>query len=703
MKQILQNLSNGETELLDVPCPSKAKGFVLIQTTKSLISKGTEKMLIDFGKANIFEKAQTQPEKVKDVFQKIKNDGIIATYDAVSSKLNQPLPIGYCNVGKIIDPSDTNFSIGDRVVSNGNHSEIVRVGKNLVAKIPDNVDDRTASFTVISSIALQGIRLLQPAIGERVVVIGLGLIGLLAIQILKANGCKVVGVDLDSKKCELAKSYGAEIVNLSGSQDSTQSVIDALGGYLADGVLIAASTSSNEVIKQAAELSRKRGKIVLVGVIGLNINRNDFYEKELTFQVSCSYGPGRYDQSYEQKGIDYPYPYVRWTEQRNFEAVLQLMDEGKINVEKLISHTFDLTEYKDAYSTLENNLTLGVILDYDKNKINKEKTSDTVQLNAAKNKESNLSVSFLGAGNYASRVLMPLFKKKGALFETIVTDAGINSSFFGKKFKFLNASTNQNFALNDKASSIVIATRHNLHANQVVSALRNKKDVFVEKPLAINKEELEEVKKQYFKSNKILMVGFNRRFSKLVSNAKEVLSKTSKPKAFQFTMCPGKIPYDNWVQDLTIGGGRLIGEACHYIDLMRYLAGHKILDFQVMKINEDGNNKYLEDKFVLNLSFEDGSIGTINYFANGGKHFPKERIEIFCDNAALRIDNFISLKSFGWKGLRNINLFTQDKGNAKCVDKFLEAVHNNKQSPIDIDEIFEVAEVSINIANRLRN
>ena len=328
MKQILQNLANGETSLVDIPCPRATDGNALIHTTTSLVSVGTERMLVEFGKANLIDKARSQPDKVKMVLGKAKTDGLLATYDAVKSKLDQPLPLGYCNVGKILEASNTGYEKGARVVSNGHHAEVVRVPKNLIACIPDEVDDESAAFTVLGAIAMQGIRLLNPTIGETVVVTGLGLIGLLTVQILKANGCRVLGIDFDSAKCELAKGFGAEVVDLSKEQEPLVMAEAFSRGRGVDGVIITASSKSNDIVHQAAHMCRKKGRIILVGVVGLELSRADFYEKELTFQVSCSYGPGRYDDDYEYKGTDYPFGLVRWTEQRNFEAVLDLMASG---------------------------------------------------------------------------------------------------------------------------------------------------------------------------------------------------------------------------------------------------------------------------------------------------------------------------------------------------------------------------------------
>ena len=702
MKQILQNLSNGETYIEEVPCPNVKKGHILIKSHKSLISTGTEKMLVDFGKSGLINKARSQPDKVKEALEKIQADGIVATMDAIKSKLDQPLPLGYCNVGTIIDPSDSDLCSGTRVVSNGNHAEIICVPKNLVAKIPCKVDDETAAFTVVGSIAMQGIRLIDPKIGENVVVTGLGLIGLLAIQILKANGCRVLGIDYDKSKCDLAKSFGVEVVNLGDGQDPIVAVNSFTRGHGADSVLITASSKSNDVVHQAAKMSRKRGKIVLVGVVGLELNRTDFYEKELSFQVSCSYGPGRHDKNYEVEGIDYPYAFVRWTEQRNFEAVLDLMSDGLINVKPLITHRASIDEFQNAYEQLNNPSSLGILFDYQH-----ELTDNFLQntLSLEPNRKSSVgqgNVSFIGGGNYASRILMPSFVKAGASLRTIVTSGGLSAIHHGKKNGFLHASTNIEEALSKQVDAVVIATQHNLHAAQTIKALEKNKHVFVEKPLALTHLEIDEIEAAQADAKTMVMVGYNRRFSPHIRKIKTLINAKPSPKTFIMTMNAGEIPKEHWTQNNEIGGGRIIGEACHYIDLMRFLAGSKIKSFNAVKMGENDFVDVTEDKAVISLVFEDGSIGSIHYFANGGKSFPKERIEVFCDNAVLQLNNFRKLRGYGWKGFKKMNLWSQDKGQENCVDAFMQSVVKGGQNPIPQDEIFEVARASVDIAKMLK-
>ena len=702
MLQILQNLDNGVTEVVNVPSPHNKAGHLLIETSRSLVSVGTERMLVDFGKAGLYGKVRSQPDKVKMVIEKAKTDGIAATYEAVRSKLDQPLPLGYCNVGKVIDSGDTNYGEGLRVVSNGNHAEVVRVPKNLVAVVPEGVDDETAAFTVLGAIALQGIRLIKPSIGETIVVTGLGLIGLLAVQILRANGCRVLGIDFDSAKCDLARNFGADIVDLSKGQDAVSAAYAFSRSEGVDGVLITASSKSNDIVHQAAQMCRKRGKIVLVGVVGLELSRSDFYEKELTFQVSCSYGPGRYDKNYEDDGHDYPYAFVRWTEQRNFEAVLDLMSSGSIDVKPLISSRFDISSAKDAYEKLDDQSSLGIMLNYPSADY-QSLIDQTVVLKEDEQCQSERgNVAFLGGGNYASRTLIPAFKKSGANLTALITSAGINSIYHGNKNNFNRASTDINEALNEYTDTVVIATQHDLHASQAIRALDHGKHVFVEKPLALNLDDIDSLERSQRASGKILMVGYNRRFSPHVIKIKELLSKKLMPKTFIMTMNAGEIPKEHWTQNPKVGGGRIIGEACHYIDLMRFLSGSKIKDFSAIKIADNHYMEVTEDKAIISLVFEDGSIGVINYLANGGKSFPKERIEVFCDNAVLQIDNFRKLRGFGWDGFNSVNLWTQDKGQVNCVKAFMNSVCNGNAGPIPQDEIFEIARVSVAVAESLK-
>lgn len=709
MQQILQSMRDGETSIVHAPAPIPASGHLVINTTCSLISAGTERMLVDFGKAGWIEKARQQPDKVKMVLEKVQTDGLMTTVEAVRSKLTQPLPLGYCNVGVVaqVGAGVEGFKVGDRVVSNGPHADVVRVPRNLCARIPDGVDDESASFVVLASIGLQGIRLAQPTLGEAFVVTGVGLIGLLTVQLLRAHGCRVLAIDLDDSKLALARQYGAETCNPGRGEDPVAAGMAFSRAQGVDGVIITASTQSNEPVTQAARMSRKRGRIVLVGVTGLELSRADFYQKELTFQVSCSYGPGRYDPSYEERGNDYPMGFVRWTEQRNFEAVLDMLAGGQMDVKPLITHRVVFEEAQRAYQTLTGDKSaLGIVLRYVSPMA--DRSARTVALGVPVRYEAHRPVlGFVGAGNYASRMLIPAFKSAGAQLHTVVTSGGINGVVHGVRAGFAEASTDFNALLaNDVVNTIAIVTRHDSHASLVAQALRAGKSVFVEKPLAIDHAQLIEVREAYDQANQAgpgpqLMVGFNRRFAPQVQKMKTLLASVTEPKSFIMTMNAGAIPASHWTQDVLVGGGRIIGEACHFIDLMRFLAGSPIVSLQARRMGNAPGMEVTEDKASITLGFEDGSFGTIMYLANGAASFPKERIEVFSAGRVLQLDNFRKLNGYGWSGFSKLNLWKQDKGQKACAAAFLRAVDTGV-SAIPPEEIFEVARVTIEAAEQLR-
>ncbi|WP_408008261.1 bi-domain-containing oxidoreductase [Pseudalkalibacillus sp. A8] len=704
MYQLLQSLKTGETIIESIPVPAGQDNYVLIKSISSVVSAGTERMLVDFGKSNYLQKAKQQPEKVKQVLDKVKTDGLQPTINAVKTKLDQPIPLGYSNAGIVVEVGKNveEFKVGDRVISNGSHAEYVCAPKNLCAKIPEGVDYDEAAFTVVSSIGLQGIRLANPTLGETFVVIGLGLIGLLSVQLLKAHGCNVIATDFDNNKVELAKSFGADAINLSEGLNPVNYANKVTNGRGVDGVLITASAKSSEPVSQAANMCRKRGRIVLVGVTGLELMRSEFYEKELSFQVSCSYGPGRYDTNYEEKGQDYPLGFVRWTEQRNFEAVLNMMKDGKIDTKPLISQTYSIKDAGKAYKTLsEDKKVIGLILHYpdsgEPDRVNK-----TVNLrNGNIEKDSKIQLGVIGAGNFTNQVLLPAMKNLDINLRTIVSSGGVNGVHVGKRFNFEQTTTDSEEVINDpKINTVVITTRHDTHAEYVSRSLRANKHVFVEKPLCLSKEELVGLKKIDY-SNKILMVGFNRRFAPHIDKMKELLRTTTQPKTMVMMVNAGDISSDHWTQDPLVGGGRIIGEACHFIDLLRYIAGSRIENINAIKIS-DSSQKVTEDKATITMTFGDGSIGTVHYFANGHKSYPKERLEVFVDGKILSLDNFKSLTGYGWTNFKKMKLRSQDKGHVNEMKAFINGVKNG-ESPIELGEIFEVTEASLEAARQLRN
>jgi predicted dehydrogenase/threonine dehydrogenase-like Zn-dependent dehydrogenase len=691
MKQIIQDLKDGNTILEEVPAPLVKLGQVLIQTTRSLVSLGTERMLVEFGKANFLQKARQQPDKVKEVINKVKTDGLQPTVNAVFNKLGQPLPLGYCNVGRVIAVGKgvEDFSVGDRVASNGNHAEYVSVPKNLVAKIPDNVSDEEAAFTVIGAIGLQGIRLANPTFGETVVVVGLGLIGLITAQLLKANGCQVIGFDFDSAKVSLAKSFGIDAVNPGEGTDQVAYVNNATDSVGADAVIITASNKSNEIISQSAKMSRKRGRIILVGVIGLDISRADFFEKELTFQVSCSYGPGRYDESYEQKGHDYPLGYVRWTEKRNFEAILQAISTKSITVEPLITERVPLADYNQIYGDMSASKSIASILVYP------EKSGEprrSVSIASNKFTAGKGTVGIIGAGNFTSAMILPSLKKTPANLKYISSSGGLSGTTLAKKFGVAQSTTDNQLILADpEVDLVMVTTRHNAHARMVIDALKAKKHAFVEKPLALTPEELKDVMDAYVESGKTVSVGFNRRFAPLALQMKKALGSGNTPMNIIATMNAGFIPPNVWVHDMEVGGGRIIGEACHFIDLITSLCGSKVkaVCMNAMGVTPEENT----DNASILLKYENGTNAVINYFANGSKAYSKERVEVFHQDRTLIMDNWRKLTGFSFKNFSSASS-KQDKGHQNQFNLLIDSIQKGGEPIIPMDELINTTKAS---------
>lgn len=710
MKQLFQNLAKGDVRLIDVPVPAVSRDEVLVRTSCSLVSVGTEKMLMDFGRAGWLDKARQQPDKVRMVLDKVRTDGLLATVGAVKSKLDTPLPIGYCNVGSVVEIGDgvTHLRRGDRVVSNGHHAEFVCVGQQLCARIPDGVNDEAAAFTVLGAVALQGLRLAHPTLGERFTVFGLGNLGLLAVQLLRANGCQVLGVDFNEARLELARSFGARVVNLGECGDPVPDAMQWSAGAGVDGVLITASTKSSEPVSQSARMCRKRGRIVLVGVTGLELSRADFYEKELSFQVSCSYGPGRYDKEYEEKGHDYPIGHVRWTEQRNFEAFLELLADDKISVQPLITQRIKFSDAESAYTAFVQQSPLGVLLEYGSVDRDAAVQSGTRLANGKltlratdaswNGKSRRVRLGAIGSGNYASRVLLPELVRAGADVRTVVSAGGASAAIVGRRLGAAAASSDVRDIIGDPdIDAVVIATRHDTHAKLALEALAANKHVFVEKPLALNVDDVDRIESLMGELGARgrapqLMVGFNRRFSPFIQKCRALLATAPGPKALVMTVNAGMLPADHWTQDPVSGGGRILGEGCHFVDLLRFLAGTPIAhaSLTVMPPADAGQ---LPDTGTIALKFEDGSIGTLHYFANGHRRFPKERLEIFAQGKILVMDNFRELRGYGWHGFSRMRRWRQAKGQYEMSQAFLRAAHDFGTPPIPMPELFEVARV----------
>ena len=682
VKQVVQHLKSGLLEVVDVPCPQVAPGHVLIQTRSSLISAGTERSVVEFGQASLARKVRDNPERVRQVLDRIKNDGLLPTLEVVFAKLDEPMPLGYSNVGVVIEVGRgvDEFAIGDRVVNNGRHAEIVNKPVNLCAKIPPPVGDEQATFTLVSSIGLQGIRLLRPEIGEKIAVFGLGLIGLLAVQMLTGNGCDVLGIDVDPARLALAKSFGATPVDVSAGADPVAVGMAFSAGQGVDGVLVTASAKNDSIITQAARMSRKRGRIVLVGVVNMDLQRADFYEKELSFQVSCSYGPGRYDAAYEEQGIDYPLPFVRWTEKRNMSTVLSLLAAGRLNVDPLITTRVPQREAARAYDLLSNDRTqIGIILQYPKQDPPRARVIETPREKLATPSTTGngrAHVGVIGAGNYTKIRLLPELKRSGATLISIASASGVTAAQSARKFGFQSSTTDYRTILDNPEINVVfVTTRHNQHVPMVVDALAAGKHVFVEKPLAIDAAGMTQVRQAHAQApDRQLMVGFNRRYSRHAEKIRQLLSGRAQPATLNMLVNAGYIPATSWIQDPQVGGGRIIGEGCHWVDLLRFVVDKPIVSVQAAMIGEHPGVETRDDVMSLSLLFADGSLGNVHYFANGHKSYAKEKLEVYCEGRVLLLDNFRKLQGYGWSNFRRMNLYTQDKGRQAEIGGFVERV-----------------------------
>ncbi|SRX72518.1 bi-domain-containing oxidoreductase [Aequorivita antarctica] len=692
MKQVIQNFKTGELYVDEVPNPSISENMVLVENKFSLISAGTERGTVKVGKASLIGKAKQRPDLVAQVLQNIKKEGLKATIDKVKTKLDSLKALGYSTSGVVAASMDSNskFKPGDRVACAGqdyaSHAEVVAIPQNLVVKIPDNVSFEEASFTTLGAIALQGVRQAEPRLGDKVCVIGLGLLGQLTVQLLKANGCRVFGVDLSKNLVDLAIKSGADGAMLRSESNLNTAIDNFTEGHGFDSVIITAAAPSNDPIELSAVISRKKGKVIVVGAVKMDIPRDpDFYRKELELKMSCSYGPGRYDNTYEEDGHDYPFAYVRYTEQRNMETFLDLISQGTVNLKDLITHTFDIADAEKAYDIVLGKVEephIGILLAYPESET-KKISLVSVQSNAV----STVNIGFIGAGSFAQSYLIPYTKKEGASLDTVVTTKGITAKNVASKFGFNNASSEAQDVINKKdINTVFIATPHNSHAPYVMEALKAGKNVFVEKPLAMNYDELEEVKKVYQESNQKLMVGFNRRFSPIAEKIKSEFVGNGEPKVVNIRVNAGFIPKDHWTQNKNIGGGRIIGEMCHFIDLMQYFTDAKPVKVYAASIKTDNQNLTSEDNISITVSFSDGSIGNLLYLGNGDKSLPKELIEVFSGGKVGRIHDF--RKGDFHKGNKQIKLKMDGKGHKQEVEAFLKSLKQNTEAPIPFESIY---------------
>jgi predicted dehydrogenase len=707
MKQLIQSYKTGELGVYEVPAPICGENGVLVRTKTSLVSAGTEKMIVDLAKKSLLGKAKARPDLVKQVVNKMKQEGVKNTLEKVFTKLDTPIPLGYSCVGEVVEVGSkvTGVSVGDRVACGGagyaNHSEINYVPRNLFVKVPKSVTDDDASFVTVGSIALQGIRQTAPTLGEKVVVMGLGLLGQISVQLLKANGCKVLGTDLDPKKLELAKKLGADEVC------APDEVVDRANlftnGNGADAVVIAASTSSNQPITDAGEISRTKGRVIVVGLVGMDVPRNDYYRKELELKLSMAYGPGRYDPKYEEQGIDYPFAHVRWTEQRNFEAFLDLVEDGRVTPSKMVTHEYDFDSALTAYDLLEGKIKedyLGILLKYSEAV---ELKSELVQISDSSLKSAVLNAGLIGAGNFTKSVILPNLKKVGGTnLVGLCTATGVSAHSTGNKHEFKYITTHyQELLKEDEVNTVFITTRHDDHGEKVLNSLKSGKHVFVEKPLAIHEHELEEIKTFYSELDKkpVLQVGYNRRFAPLVQEMKSVVSDL--PMSINYRINAGVIPRDVWIQDPEVGGGRVLGEVCHFIDTCTFLIGSLPKSVFASCVTKPDQSIPDEDNISITLKYQNGSTAIINYYAFGNSQLPKEQIELFAPDIALKLDNFRELEIFkGGKStkLKNSN---QDKG-FKGEFKALKTAVENGELAISFDEMYSTSKVTFAILNALK-
>jgi predicted dehydrogenase/threonine dehydrogenase-like Zn-dependent dehydrogenase len=705
MKQLIQSFKTGELGLFDVPSPLCEKNGALVQTTVSLVSAGTEKMLVNFAKKSMLAKAKDRPDLVKQVVDKMKKEGVKNTLEKVFTKLDTPIPLGYSLAGRVIEVGEelSGINVGDRVACGGagyaNHSEINYVPKNLMVKIPEGVDDIDASFVTVGAIALQGIRQTAPLIGEKVAVMGLGLLGQLTVQLLKANGCKVIGSDIDADKLNLAKKLGCD--ETCHASDLIEKANEFTAGHGVDAVIIAASTASNQPITDAAEISRMRGRVVLVGMVGMDVPRNTYYKKELEIKLSMAYGPGRYDPDYEEKGLDYPYDLVRFTEQRNFEAFLGLIQEGKITPKELITHSYDFDNAMTAYDLLEGRIQekyLGIVLNYKRDiKLEDEKI---VQRSEKKISSDKVNVGLIGAGNFTKSVILPNIQKVGN-FELVglCTATGVSAQGTGKKydFKYITTDSDEIFK-SDEINSVFVTTQHNKHSSAVIESIKTKKHCFVEKPLCIYEEELEAIKEAYT-GEAIVQVGFNRRFSPMIEKMKKSISGQI---SVNYRVNAGIIPKDVWIQDRTIGGGRIIGEVCHFIDTCSYLIGSKVESVFATTVKKNDQSIPDEDNVNIVLNYANGSSATISYYAYGDNSMSKEYIEVFGSGVSMQMNDFRELIIFKNGKANKEKSANQDKGFVNEFKAFKEAVKSGYEA-ISFESIYNTTKTTFKILESIKS
>lgn len=705
MNQLIQNFKTGDLYVGNVPPPALKYEGVLVKNHFSLISAGTERSTVATAQANLVGKAQQRPDLVKQVFDSVKKEGLKSTYEKVMTKLDSLKTLGYSSAGVVIQSNCKEFQIGERVACAGqdyaSHAEVIFTPKNLVAKIPDNVSFEEAAFTTVAAIAMQGVRQADVRLGENIVVIGLGLIGQITVQLLKAAGCNVIGLDINPTLLENAKTLSnCDFTGISNG-DSLNLVSNVTNGIGADSVIITAATKSSEPIQNAIQMTRKKGTVVVVGTVGMDIPRSPFYEKELSLKISCSYGPGRYDSNYEEQGKDYPVAYVRWTENRNMQSYLNLVGNGKLNIKNLITHTFDIGKAVEAYEFVlgkKEEFFLGILLRYTP----KDSYEKTIKININPNpSKNNLNIGFIGAGSFAQKLLLPFVKEFGVNLNNVCTATGVGAKSAADKFGFRNCTTSPEELFNSKdVDTIFVATRHNMHAKYVIEGLKVNKNIFVEKPLCLTIEEMEEITELYSKSSSTLLVGFNRRFSPLLVAMKDFFININEPIIVNYRVNAGFLPKEHWTQDPVEGGGRILGEVCHFIDCIQYLTGSSISYVFADMIESSNSEITNEDNVNIIVKMKNGSLGIITYLANGDKSIPKEKIEVTGGNQTASLNDFFYAELT--KSGKSKKIKSSGKGHKEEVISFLTALKNGNPTPISFDSILETTKASFLVIESLK-
>ncbi len=696
MKQLLQNMRDGRTTVADVPQPAPRPGMALVRTAASLVSAGTERMVVEFAEKSLLGKARSRPDLVRQIIDKARREGLLTTIQSAFNRLDQPMVLGYSSAGTIVDVGAglKGFQPGDRVACAGGnfavHAEYAVVPQNLLTPLPPQVDFESAAFTTLGAIALHGFRLAQPQLGDRVAIIGLGLLGLLTVGIARAAGCKVFGVDLDERRVHLAEQMGAVAVLRPDAVAAGQGFTQGQGF---DAVLICADTASQDPVQLAAQLARDRGYVVAVGAVGLDLPRKPYYEKELHFLVSRSYGPGRYDPLYEEKGVDYPIGYVRWSEGRNLGAIVDLLASGQLDVRPLITHRYPIEQAAEAYELITNKRKepfLGVLLTYPDQPPAQKAHKVTLTPSAARS-SGEPALGVLGAGNYATAVFLPILQKvSGAQRVGIASAAGVTALHAAKRFGFSYASSSEDEILNDeRTNTLVLLTRHQHHARQTLTALRLGKHVFCEKPLAIRPAELQQIGAALVDARSLVTVGFNRRFAPLARQMHAFFQQRAEPLAIHYRVNAGYLPLTHWLHDPEQGGGRIIGEGCHFVDFLTFLVGAPPVSVSAQGLPDGG--RYRLDNVQLTFTFADGSLGTVTYLANGDKALAKERVEVFCAGQVAVLDDFRSLELVK-DGSRRVSrsLLSQDKGHRAGWEAFLTAIRQGGPAPIPYEQLLGV-------------